>query len=79
MSSSLEDIVARKVATKVISDIDVEKLAARLAPQILKTVEARLLSEIKHMDMSDLIYDCLPYKELEQALRIHIVKGLKKK
>lgn len=79
MSSSLEDIVARKVASKVISDIDVEKLAAKLAPQVLKTVEARLLSEIKDMDLSDLVYDCLPYKELERALRIHIIKGLKNK
>lgn len=78
MRSSLEDLVAKRVMSSVIKQIDVDKLAAKLAPDILKRVEKAILTSVTDMDLTDFLYDVMPYKELREALRKQLIKGLNK-
>ena len=55
--ADIDDLVAKAVSKRILSEIDVDAIALRLAPQVAKIVEASLLKEIKGIYWGDLVND----------------------
>jgi len=59
----------KQIAEKVLAQIDIDKLAARIAPAIEKAIMSEMLKAIKNMDWDDLIFNNIPAKEIGLTIR----------
>ena len=62
MSSDIERELSRKLAVALSKEIDIDKLAKKIAPQMEKIIEAKMKVAMKKLRVDDFIYDSLGMK-----------------
>lgn len=73
----LQAILTRNLAKEVGKNIDIKKIAKRLAPKIEKEMEARILAAVKNFQYEDCLFDSMD-KDFYKSLTAIMVRGLRK-
>lgn len=78
MNTDIENTLSKKLAAAVAKEIDIPKLAKKLAPRFEKNLTLALLKSAQKFEFGDAICDCLYDKEAAAALRMVMVRAFKK-
>lgn len=75
---SFEEQLSDAVIKKAISEKDLDALALKLKPVILKKIESSAVSAINNIDFDEAISDALPWGQIERILKKILSKAISK-
>lgn len=76
-SYEVEKSLARRLSIAVAKEIDIPKLAKKLAPKISKAISDRVIKTASRIEMDDFVHDCMG-KEFYETMERLLITALKK-
>lgn len=77
MNQDLNVLLGKQLANKVAKEIDLDKLAKKMAPQLEKELIQAMFKSVKSMDFGDWIFDNFS-KNFDKATEELFIRALRK-
>lgn len=74
----IETALSKALARNVAKEMDLDKMAKQIAPQMASILKKRMIDAVSKCDLRDIIWGAIPQKELEEAFKKKIISSITK-
>lgn len=78
MEKTISDQIGRKLVNKIAGEIDLDGLAAKMAPKVAAQIEKEVLAAIPSLGWADIIDETLSSRKLWAAIELYVSDTLQK-